>query len=143
MERRKFLSGACKICILGVSGIAALEACSPAAAKDILKPSVKNNKILIPLRLFEDKTRQIISPLKSEYEIAVEKRDNNTYRALLLKCTHYENPLVVTADGFVCTAHGSKFTKDGKVLKGPAADHLNELKTDIVQSNLVIHLPAS
>ena len=128
------------MCLLGSAGIAVLDACSPSTANAISKPVVKNNRVQVPLSLFDEKALQIISPAKYEYEIAVEKTSANTYRALLLKCTHYENQLTSTGNGFVCFAHGSRFNKEGKVLNGPAALDLISLKTEIIQSNLYISL---
>ena len=142
MERRSFIKGACRICLLGTSAaaVAALASCSPAVAKNMLNPPVNENKIQIPLSLFEQSAFQVITPLKYQFEIAVEKIAAGDYKALLLSCTHYSNQLTVTGNGYTCTAHGSKFDKQGVVLKGPAEDSLKQLKTEIINNYLVIHL---
>jgi Rieske Fe-S protein len=58
-----------------------------------------------------------------------------------MQCTHQENQLDVTGNGFSCSLHGSQFDKDGNVLKGPAEDHLQRYKTTIKNNNLVIEVP--
>lgn len=142
MERRSFIKGACRICLLGTSAaaVAAMASCSPAVSKNILRPEINNNTVLIPLSAFDNNTFQVISPAKYQFEIAVEKKGANDFRALLLKCTHYSNELTVTGNGFTCAAHGSRFDKEGNVLQGPAEHSLHQLKTQIVNNNLLINL---
>lgn len=143
MQRRDFLKGACKICLLGaaVSTVAAdLSSCSPKMINNAFKPVVNNNQVAIPLSLFDNQPFQVISPAKFEYEIAIEKKADNSYNALLLKCTHYENQLTATGNAYICNAHGSKFDKAGNVIKGPAATPLQQLKTRIIKNNLLIQL---
>lgn len=143
MQRRSFIKGACRICLLGAAGAAIasdLSSCSPALAKTTFKPAVKNNQVEVPLSMFETQAIQVISPDKYEFEIAVEKKQDNTYNALLLKCTHYSNQLTTTGSGYFCSLHGSKFSKTGEVQRGPADQPLQQLKTQIVNNNLLIQL---
>ncbi len=143
MDRRKFISGACRICLLGaaVSAVGAdLASCSPATGKNIYTPVIIDNKIKVPLSLFEKNSFRIISPEKFLYEIAIEKKQDNSFRALLLRCTHQDNQLTNTGNGFTCSLHGSRFDKEGNVLKGPAESALQKLKLQIVKSNLYIYL---
>lgn len=142
MHRKDFIKNACRICLLGAAGTAVIDlaGCSPAVGNAVLKPVVVNNLVTIPLSIFETSKFQIISPAKFAYEIAVEKKENGTYKALLLRCTHYENQLMPTGNGFSCNAHGSKFDKEGKVIKGPAEHALKELTINQTDKTLLIHL---
>ena len=145
MQRREFLKGSCRICLLGAAGFAvALEACSPKAGAATSTNSsiiVKDKIATVPLiNLKENKAINIISINKYPYEIAIEKNKEGKYKALLLMCTHYENQLTPTGNGYTCSAHGSTFTNDGKVTKGPAEEPLKELKTTLTENNLMIQL---
>ncbi len=143
MQRRAFLKGACKICLFGAAGAAIaadLSSCSPKTASSTFKPVVNNNEIEVPLSLFNNQPFQVISPEKFDYEIAVEKKSDNTYKALLLRCTHQDNQLTTTGNGFNCSLHGSKFDKEGNVIKGPADIPLQQLKTRIENNHLFIHI---
>lgn len=51
--------------------------------------------------------------------VAIYKEGTNVY-ALSTVCTHLGCIVKATDDGFDCPCHGSKFRKDGSVLKGPA-----------------------
>lgn len=146
MQRRDFIKGTCKFCLLGAAGLAvALEACSPkggAAVAEKPKPiRSQDNTALVPLsNIGTDKEYHIITVEKYPYEIAVQQRQDNTYRAILLMCTHYDNALTPTGNGYTCNVHGSKFSKDGKVVNGPAEQPLIELRTEIQADKLLIHL---
>lgn len=142
MQRRDFLKGACRICLLGAAGAAVIDmtGCSPATANAIFKPDIVDNAVQVPLTIFDKNPVQIISPKKYAYEVAIEKKQDGTYKALLLRCTHYNNQLQPTGNGFTCNAHGSKFDKEGKVLKGPAEAPLTLLQTSITDQILFVHL---
>jgi cytochrome b6-f complex iron-sulfur subunit len=51
--------------------------------------------------------------------VAIYKEGNQVY-ALSTICTHLGCIVNATDNGFDCPCHGSKFAKDGSVLKGPA-----------------------
>ncbi len=143
MERRSFIKGACRICLLGAATAAVGEiasSCSPTTGKNIFRPEVTNNTVEVPLSLFDTEAFQLISPNKFAYDIAVQKGKDSNYKALLLSCTHYDNQLTVTGNGFTCSAHGSRFDKEGNVINGPAQRPLKQLSTAIVNNILLIQL---
>lgn len=140
-SRRNFLKDTCKICLLGTVSLTMadfLESCGTTAKG--FKTTVADNKIEVPLSLFDTAPAQIISPRNYEYEIAVQKNADNTYKALLLRCTHHNNQLVPTGNGYYCSLHGSQYDKQGNVKKGPAETPLPQLSTEIISSNLIIHI---
>ena len=143
MDRRNFIRGACRVCLLGTAAAAIgadLASCSPATGKNVFKPVIIDNKIEVPISIFDSNPFQVISPDKFLYEIAIENKGNDSYRALLLRCTHQDNQLTNTGNGFTCSLHGSRFDKEGNVLKGPAETVLQQLKTQIIKTSLLIHL---
>lgn len=142
MERRSFIKQTCRVCLLGAGGLMladTISSCSPAVANKLSSPAVINNQVQIPLSLFEKQHIVIVSPAKYPYEIAVEK-SGGTYKALLLRCTHYDNQLTPTGSGYTCSLHGSTFDVEGAVVKGPAEKHLKELQVILSNANLLIHL---
>lgn len=118
----------------------ALTGCGPAKMA-VYKTSVLNKQVQVPLGLFAASALQIVRPDGWYYDIAVEKRADNTYSAVLMQCTHQENQLVVTGSGFTCSLHGSQFDKEGNVRKGPAEERLQRFATNIYNNNLVIDIP--
>ena len=55
--------------------------------------------------------------------VAIYKEESGVY-AISTICTHLGCIVKATAAGFDCPCHGSKFAKDGAVLKGPAPSAL-------------------
>lgn len=142
MQRRDFIKGTCRVCLLGAAGATLIDlaACSPSKGAAISKSEVVGNKVAILVSMFDKSPLQIISPKNYPYEVAVQKETDGTYKALLLKCTHFDNQIVPSTNGYTCNFHGSHFDKEGKVTKGPASQPLEQLKTSITTTEIFIHL---
>ncbi len=117
--------------IVGLTILASsLDSCTPLkyVSGEINKGAVKfsaNNFI-------ENSKLVIIRNNTLEYDIAVVKGSDNSYRALELKCTHQDNALVANATGFQCNLHGSTFALDGTVVTSPATSSLKEYRVSAV-----------
>jgi len=125
MERRAFLKTTCKLCALGAAGIAlpqVITSCGNLQSLSITLP-IEKGKISVPISLFEKETIQLIRPKGWMYNIAVFKTIIG-FDAVLMKCTHMDNQLHPSFEGFRCNMHGSEFNKEGKVKKGPAEKDL-------------------
>jgi Rieske Fe-S protein len=142
MQRRKFIKSSCNVCLLAGAGylFSELTACSP--AYNVIKTEVVNNEIEIPVAGFAQSNLQFVRPKGWYYDISVMKKEDNSYQAFLLQCTHQENQLTPNGNGYTCNLHGSQFNKDGKVTKGPAERSLKQYTTSINQDKLIIHLKA-
>ncbi len=140
MERRKFLTSACKACLLAGAGflITDLAACSP-SSKVIQLPIVQDS-VSFPVTSFASESIQIIRPAGWFYDIAVRKTDGDHYEALLLECTHQQNQLVAGTNGYRCNLHGSQFSLNGQVLKGPAERALKQFSTILDKGQVIIQL---
>ncbi len=131
----------CRACLLAAAistGLSGLSSCSPSYS--VFKADIRDNKLELPLSLFEKDTFQIVRPAHFNYEIAVQKNPDNSYKALLLKCTHQANQLTPTGRGYACSLHGSHFDKDGNVTKGPAEQKLRELQTGLAFGKVIVYL---
>lgn len=140
MERRKFIRSGCTFCLLGAAGmlLPMLESCGTTQKTAVYKTTVKDNKIEVPLSLFAQGTLQFVRAKGQYYDIAVQQHEDNTYTALLLRCTHMDNQLNITGNGYRCNQHGSEFDKDGNVKKGPAEHALKQYNVTIDNDKLVI-----
>lgn len=141
MDRRKFLIDSCKSCMLIgaglVMGSTLLESCATTGLA-LIKTKEVNGQITVPLANLMDKKVKIVRVSGHEYDIAVRQLEDGSYLALLLKCTHAGQPLTKTGSGFYCTLHGSQFSPEGIVKKGPAPKALTHLKTEILGDSLII-----
>jgi Rieske Fe-S protein len=139
MERRDFLKASCSVCLLGSAALIAvpLSSCSKLP---IYKTVIHENKIVVPVSLFAQTNLQIVRPTEFDYDIALQKDKGGTFTAILLRCTHAENELSPTGNGFVCNLHGSRFDMEGLVLKGPAEHSLKKYPVHEDSGNIIILL---
>ena len=144
MERREFLKSSCNVCLMLTAGLILpmLPGCGPAAYQ-VIHSEIRNDQIEIPLSSFTQQSPlQLVRPNGWLYAIAVRKKEDNTWSALLLKCTHQDNQLTASGSGFSCSLHGSAFNTAGAVTKGPAERPLKQYPVTADQTNLTIHLKA-
>ena len=136
MDRRTFLTSSCSACVLAGAGLLAgtVSSCAPVS---LYSTEMNGRNVEVPISIFSDQPLQIVKAGGLQYEIAVEKQ-GSSYRALLLQCTHAENPLTFAGNRFVCPLHGSAFDEHGRVLKGPAERPLRALATRVLGDRLTI-----
>jgi Rieske Fe-S protein len=106
----------------------------------VLKLPIADNTVRMPVLLFTSEQFQIVRPEGWFYDIAVRKNSAGEYEALLLECTHQQNQLIVSQNGFKCMLHGSQFNLDGQVVKGPAERALKRFFTHTDQGQVIIQL---
>ncbi|MFI5155091.1 MAG: Rieske (2Fe-2S) protein [Chitinophagales bacterium] len=142
MERRQFIRSSCNLCLLTASGflLSELVACNP--AYQLIKTEVVNDTIQIPLFSFNQPGLKLVRPNGWAWDIAVYKNAGG-YEAILMKCTHQNNQLILTGNGFVCDLQGSNFNLEGIVTKGLAELPLKKFPVDLVLDNLIIYLKSS
>ncbi len=143
MGRRDFIRSACNACLLLTAGLAlpAITSCGPASFQ-VLQSEVIEDRIGIPLDSFAQASLRLVRPGGWYYSIAVEKKEDNTYAAFLLRCTHQDNQLTPASNGYTCSLHGSHFNREGNATKGPAERPLKQYPVTRDGKNLIIHLKA-
>ncbi|GAA3972687.1 ubiquinol-cytochrome c reductase iron-sulfur subunit [Mucilaginibacter dorajii] len=139
MDRRKFIQQSCSLCVAVGAGmvIGSLDGC---ATLPVYKTAVANNAVSVPVAIFATTSFQLIQPKNQYYNIGLKKEADGTYTALLLKCTHADNQLTPTGNGYKCDLHGSAFSATGKVITGPAERPLKKYATEIQSDQIIIHL---
>lgn len=143
MKRSEFLKLSCTGCLLGATGllsVTSLLSCSPATGLAVYKVPVTDKKMAIPLAQLQQKEVTIVRGSGMEFDVAVRRKEDNTYEALLLRCTHFSNPLITTGKGYTCAQHGSEFDAAGKVKKGPASLPLKQLRCTVVDTSLIVNV---
>ncbi|TSJ37232.1 Rieske (2Fe-2S) protein [Mucilaginibacter corticis] len=136
MDRRDFVKNSCTMCLALGTGMLA----SCGSAVPLYKTTIANNRISVPVSTFAQTDFQLISPEKFAYNIGLRKENDGTYTALLLRCTHHDNQLITTGNGYRCTLHGSQFNKEGQVTNGPAERSLKKYPTQVVDNQIIIQI---
>jgi len=119
----------------------ALGGCGPGAYQ-VLNATPADDKLTVPADSFAKGPLVLVRPKGWYYAIALRKKEDNTYSALLLKCTHQDNALTAASDGFSCSLHGSAFNSGGQVIKGPAERALTAYRVTTDGNNIIIHTKA-
>ena len=73
---------------------------------------------------------------KRDKKVAI-VRDGDDLRAVSLTCTHLGCVMGKSGEGFACPCHGSRFHRDGRVLKGPAARPLDNFRVQVTEDERV------
>lgn len=128
------------MCLAVGAGLVAASSLSSCATLPVYKTAIANNKVTVPVSLFAQSDFQVIQPKDLFYNIGLRKEKDGTYTALLLRCTHADNQLISTGNGFKCNLHGSTFDKEGQVTQGPAERSLKKYQTEIISDQIIIHL---
>lgn len=137
--RRSFIKSGCAACVLTASGISFLESCSTPLPM-IKSASTKPGQVEVDANSFAGKGNMLIVRTKQlEYDILLVK-SGEAYKALYLRCTHEGVGLTPASNKIFCSAHGSVFDLDGKVVKEPALRPLKIYTTEIVNNQIIIHL---
>ncbi len=140
MDRRKFVKQSCSLCVAIGSGMLIGSLASCGTALPVYKTTLADNKVTVPVSLFANSDFQLIQPKGMYYNIGLKKEKDGNYTALLLRCTHADNQLTPTGNGFKCTLHGSTFDTEGHVTNGPAERPLQNYRTQLITDQIVIHL---
>lgn len=104
--------------------------------------------MLVPLSAFETtknnssvyKKYVVVQNEQLQFPICIFRLNENTYSALLMKCSHQGAELQVFGDKLQCPAHGSEFDSLGNVQTSPANTRLRSFPVTIQANNLSISL---
>ncbi|MDB4905011.1 MAG: Rieske (2Fe-2S) protein [Mucilaginibacter sp.] len=140
MDRRDFVKQSCSLCLAVGSGMLTGSLTSCAVALPVYKATISDKKIAVPVSLFLTSDFQLIQAKNLYYNIGLKKEKDGNYTALLLRCTHADNQLIPTGNGFKCTLHGSAFDNEGHVTRGPAERQLKKYSTEVLPGQIIIHL---
>ncbi len=145
MNRKEFL----KVCggsCLGLIGISLMnQSCAgthyvQSVANNNLLPVSKTEFIEIKKNKTEFRKYIVVKSDKIEQSIIVYRKADNSYDALLLRCTHQGIELNVNGDILTCSAHGSEFDNKGEVIQGPADQKLKNFAVSSDEKNIYIQL---
>lgn len=147
MNRKKFLLACGSACFSSMVLSSILQSCGTAK---IIHATLDGSDLVIPLTDFEISNNQtktfkkyvVAQNASLQYPICVFRKDESTYTAISMKCSHQGAELQVFGDKLHCPAHGSEFDNHGLVQNGPAAENLRKFETHIGKQELRISLKA-
>jgi Rieske Fe-S protein len=139
MQRKDFIRSACGLCAtLAIPGMLATSLSSCGALPRIVDRS-DGKSYALPIETMNDKKILIIQRNNAEFDAALVKMEDGSFLSVELKCSHESQPLTPTETGYFCSSHGSRFNLSGDVITEPAIRQLTQFKTEIIDSNIIIH----
>ncbi len=82
----------------------------------------------------------LLKTVRFGFPVCLYKTSSDVYVASLLECTHRGCELNVGGGIYSCPCHGSEFSKEGEVLKGPADQKLKTFITKTDNENIYVLL---
>jgi Rieske Fe-S protein len=89
---------------------------------------------------FTNSNYKIVRSSLLNNSIFILKKNDLDYSAHLMKCTHNGAGLSVSGSSLMCPLHGSTFTMEGDVIKGPAKAALTSYPVVISQDKITVML---
>jgi Rieske Fe-S protein len=77
-----------------------------------------------------------ITPIPQANAVVI--HSDQDYRAISLVCPHLGCIVEARDDGYTCPCHGSRFDKNGAVLRGPSTHDLRSLHLEVGSTNHLI-----
>lgn len=142
MERRAFLKQGCFACLAfaGAGALLSLEACGSLPVVKV-EPTEGARMVSLPLASIGPDGLAIVRSRALRNDILVVRKAEGTYDALLMRCTHQDQPLTATRSGLHCASHGSTFDLKGNVLAAPAERPLTRYPVTLAADQLNISIP--
>jgi nitrite reductase/ring-hydroxylating ferredoxin subunit len=138
MDRRKFIEQSCFACGAALLGVSALSLESCATTKNVFPVNYENGYLTVSETVFNEVNTQVLKASNFSDNVFVIK-ENGSYKAFRMKCTHKGAGLKVEGNELKCPLHGSKFTTtEGKVLNGPAKTNLQSFPVEVLDNMLKI-----
>ena len=142
MRRKEFIKTCGFACIGGGFLTGILQSCSPSK---MIPVRIDGSDLIIPIKHFISNNGKEIKYViakndKLQYPVCIYRMDENTYSALLMRCTHKHVELQVFGNKLQCPAHGSEFENTGRVTHGPAEQNLRTCPVIIESNQLRISL---
>lgn len=150
IKRRSFLQTCCTSA-LGLGLPLATFSLSSCSGIHFATGTVENGALRIDRSEFTEQREGVdhnrpyvlIQTESSPFPICVHRQGKDAdgqdkFSAALLSCTHNVCELNVSGQMLICPCHGSEFTLDGTVVRGPANENLVTFKTRVDHGNIWI-----
>jgi Rieske Fe-S protein len=141
MKRKEFVKTSCSICLGALAGVSVLSLMESCATGKIIKIEPLNNVLSVMKSEFTPEQNFVLLRTSNlNFDVLLYKKSETEYKALLMQCTHYDNPVFANKKEIFCPSHGSTFSFEGKVQKEPARRDLKSYKTEILNDKININL---
>jgi nitrite reductase/ring-hydroxylating ferredoxin subunit len=143
MDRKDFIRQCSWACVGLTLGGALLAGCG--SHKGIIATRHGDHYVIPKSAFWSEESQRfrnyvIITNDELVFPICVFRKQDETFSALLMECSHQGAELQAFGDRLQCPAHGSEFNQDGVPLNAPADRKLRTFTCTTENDNLLISL---
>jgi cytochrome b6-f complex iron-sulfur subunit len=102
--------------------------------------TIGTNRAVIRQEDFGEQRYVLIDVPALPLPLYVYRNDDGSYTTVSTRCMHQGCQVEPVAGHLVCPCHGSEYTNDGSVLRGPTRLPLERYHTEVDGEDVVIHL---
>ena len=136
MYREEFI----KRCITLTAGAVCMDLLAGCASLPVVSHTMDGSTAIISKSNFEDKEYVMIEVNELPAPVFISKQKEEDYAAILLKCTHRGCQVRPAGDIMECPCHGSRYSRAGNVIRGPAPKDLIKYSTEVTPDSIRILL---
>lgn len=121
MERKEFL----KRCAVLTAGVACMDlTLAGCASLPYVDYAMDGERAVVKKTDFDAKGFVLLEVASLPAPVYVRQVEPDAFAAVLLRCTHRGCTVQPAGDRLECPCHGSRYTTNGEVIKGPASRNL-------------------
>ena len=142
VSRRRFCAGACAALVSACGGSSPTSPSAPASMLPVLPGQFAGSRVQVTVAGSALETAGGAALVESVAGVFLVSRTSDTaFSAIEAVCTH-EGCTITGADGdiYVCPCHGSRYTRSGQVVNGPATASLRKYTTTFTDGVVTIAL---
>jgi len=109
------------------------------ARMSYVSATVDGNRLVVSRAVVDLTGFALVDAPGMEFPIYVHKQSENEYSAVLTRCAHRGCTVEPEAGRLVCPCHGSEYTTQGALLKGPSELPLTRYHVTTTDTQLLIH----
>lgn len=136
MKRREFLENTGKAALYG--GALMTYGIGGCTSMQWAPYTVSGSTIIVEKKSFADRSFIMVDAGLDAGPLLIHEYETGRYSAVAMKCTHKSCGLEKAGNSLKCKCHGSEFSLDGVVLKGPASQPLQSLKVRADNENIYV-----
>ena len=137
-SRRKFIKQSTVVSVGVCCGLSSLFIGSCTNLKSV-NAKYDKGKIIVPKSDLAEQKKIVVNNMALQAPIYF-SIENEKETAVLMLCTHNDCELKPTGTYLFCPCHGSEFTNEGQVTKGPAVESLSEFIITKDETNYYLKL---
>lgn len=136
MKRREFLETTGKVALYG--GALMTYGVSGCTSTQWAAYTTSGSTIVVKKESFAGRSFVMVDAGLAAGPLLIHEYETGQYSAVVMKCTHKGCGLDQVGDMLECRCHGSEFSMQGNVLKGPADRDLQSLKVRADNENIYV-----